>query len=66
MNSLNLQSPQASLDLPPMQPECDLDRGRGSAANAPEDDLDAARGIVIAVALSAVMWLIVLATVTFF
>lgn len=68
MNSLNVQARQASLNLPPVNTECDLDRRQRAVEDREEshDDLHSARGIVIAVGLSALMWIIVLATVTFF
>lgn len=68
MNPLNLQSRQISLELPGTALECDVDRRQGTAHDDYEHDnaLSAARGILIALGLSACMWLIVLAAVAFF
>ena len=67
MPTLNLQSRQISLDLPGPGPELDAARRRVAAHPQDEsaDALRAARGILTAVGISACLWLVVLAAVTF-
>jgi hypothetical protein len=67
MNHLNMRSPRISLELPAAQ--CDMGRretATDAAVRETEDELRAARGILIALGLSACMWLIVLTAVVFF
>jgi hypothetical protein len=64
MNHLNPSSPQISLELPAAGLEYDVDRR--TRDHEERDELRTARGILIAVGLSACMWLIVLAAVVFF
>lgn len=68
MNPLNLRSRQISLELHGVELQCETQRQEGARSDHEEsnDDLRASRGILIALGLSALMWLIVLATVTFF
>jgi len=65
MNHLNLQSPQISLKLPAAGLECDV-QPRTLDHDEHGGELSAARGILIALGLSACMWLILLAAVVFF
>lgn len=72
MSHLNLQSPQISLELPAAELARDPDRRRSVApagADEPDehgDELSAARGMLIALGLSACMWIIVLTAIAFF
>lgn len=68
MNSLDLQSRRISVELPVQGHEYHFERRHSGSASydESEDDLCPARGMLIALGLSALMWIIVLATVTFF
>lgn len=68
MNHLNLHSRQISLELPGAGLERDVQRRRPAPPDAHDQDdgLSAARGIMLALGLSACMWIIVLAAIVFF
>ena len=67
MNHLKLHSSQISLDLPRASLEGDVARRPVPPDPHEQDDgLGAARGIMLALALSACMWCIVLATAVYF
>ncbi|HEY6642735.1 hypothetical protein [Povalibacter sp.] len=68
MTPLNLQACHICLDQPVVAPECDTNRWKTAVCDidSSEEQMLAARGICIALGLSAAMWLIVFATVAYF
>ncbi|WP_129782210.1 hypothetical protein [Peristeroidobacter soli] len=67
MSHLNLRSHQISLELPGERLECDVDQRRARPPGPQQEDgLSAARGILIALGLSACLWAIVFALVALF